>query len=141
MINKYALYPFLFPFRSRLQNRLREERLNVDVDAFARGVEDGRHPDVPRPLWELLREAAFIPDFRPDPDDNLSKVYAMGPEEVRDDVIEPLLAKLRLSVSGIDFTGFDFSSVATPRDVVAFVMKVADAQNSEGKRRFVDIAR
>jgi hypothetical protein len=141
MIDKFAVYRFTAPLRSRLQNRLREQRLNVDVDAFARGFEDSRQPDVPRSLWELLREAAFISDFRPDPDDNLSKVYAMGPEEVRDDVIEPLLAKLGLSVSGIDFTGFDFSSLATPRNVVAFVMKVADAQNGEGKRRFVDMAR
>lgn len=138
MIDKFGLYRFIFPFRSRLQNHLREERLIVDVDAFARRFEDGRQPDVPRSLWELLREAAFVPDFRPDPDDSLAKVYAMGPEEVWDDVIEPLLAKLGLSVSGIDFTGFDFSSVATPRDVVAFIVKVADTQGGDGERRFVD---
>jgi len=65
----------------------------------------------------------------------------MGPEEVRDDVIEPLLAKLGLSVIGIDFTGFDFSSIVTPKDVIGFVMKVADAQNVEGGRLFVDTAR
>lgn len=138
MIDKYAVYRFTAPFRSRLQNRLREERLNVDADVFARGFEDIRQPEVPRLLWELLREEAFVPDFRPDPDDSLSRAYAMGPGEVRDDLIDPLLAKLGLSVSGIDFTGFDFSSVATPRDVVAFVIKVADAQSGEGKRRFVD---
>ena len=141
MINKFTVYRFTAPFRSRLQNRLREERLNVDVDAFARGFGDSQQPDMPRLLWQLLREAAFVPDFRPAPDDSLSKVYAMGPQEVRDDVIEPLLAKLGLSVSGIDFTGFDFSSVSTPRDVIAFIIKVADAQNGEGKRRFVDITR
>ena len=132
MIVKFAIYRFTAPFRSRLQNRLRNERLNLDVASFVRGFEDGRQPEVPRSLWEMLREAAFVPDFRPDPDDSLSKLYAMGPEEVRDDVIEPLLTKLGLGVSGIDFTGFDFSSIATPRDVVAFVMKVVDAQNGEG---------
>ncbi|MBM5812409.1 MAG: hypothetical protein FJ191_10665 [Gammaproteobacteria bacterium] len=141
MIDKFAVYRFTAPFRSRLQERLRGERLNVDVDAFARGFEDGQHPERPRLLWELLREVAFVPDFRPDPDDSLSKVYAMGPEEVRDDVIEPLLAKLGLSVIGIDFTGFDFSSIVTPKDVIGFVMKVADAQNVEGGRLFVDTAR
>ena len=139
MIDKYVLYPFIFPFRTRLQRRLREERLNADVAAFARGVEDARQLEVLRLLWELLREAAFVPDFRPDPDDSLSKVYAMGPEEVMYDVVEPLLTKLELSVSGIDFTGFDFSSVFTPRDVVAFVINVSGAQNGEGKQRFVDM--
>lgn len=115
--------------------------MDVDVDAFARTCEDGQHPEMPRLLWELLRELAFVPDFRPDPDDSLAKVYAMGPEEVRDDVIEPLLARLGVSVSGIDFTGFDFSSVVTPKDVMAFVMKIVDAQNCEGGRQFVDTAR
>lgn len=73
-------------------------------------------------------------------DDSLSKVYAMGPEEVREDVIDPLLTKLGLSVESIDFTGFDFSSIATPKDVGRFVMQVADAQNGEA-RRFTDMAR
>lgn len=114
--------------------------LNVDVAAFVSGFEDGQQPDVPRLLWEMLREAAFVPDFRPDPDDSLSQLYAMGPEEVRDDVIEPLLTKLGLSVSGIYFTSFDFSSIATPRDVVAFVIKVVDAQNGE-RPRFLDLCR
>lgn len=140
MIDKFAIYRFTAPFRSRLQNRLRIERLNVDVAAFVSGFEDGQQPDVPRSLWEMLREAAFVPDFRPDPDDSLSQLYAMGPEEVRDDVIEPLLTKLGLSVSGIDFTSFDFSSIATPRDVVAFVIKVVDAQNGE-RPRFLDLCR
>ncbi|WP_415644201.1 hypothetical protein [Sphingomonas antarctica] len=102
---------------------------------------DEHHAEAARVLWELLRQQAFVPDFRPDPNDDLSKVNAMGPEEVRDDVIDPLLDRLGLSVSGIDFTDFDFSSVATPRDVIAFVTKVADARNGEGKRRSVDMTR
>lgn len=138
MIDTFSLYRFIFPFRSRLQRRLREKRLNVDVDAFARRFEGSRQRDSAGLLWDLLREAAFVPDFRPDPDDSLSEVYAKGPEEVWDDVIVPLLDKLGVSVSGIDFTRFNFSSVATPRDVVAFVMKVAEAGNGEGKRQFVD---
>lgn len=142
MIDKFAVYRFTAPFRSRLQIRLREERLNVDVDAFALGLEGGdRHPQIVVALWELLRERAFIPDFRPDPNDDLAGVFAMDAEIVRDEVVDELLTKLGLSVSGIDFTGFDFSSVATPRDVAAFIMKVADVQNGDGKRRFVDMAR
>jgi len=79
----------------------------------------------------MLREQAFVPDFRPGPNDSLPKVYAMGPEEVRDIVIEPLLAKLGLSVSGIDFTGFDFASIATPKDAGGFVMTIAEGQKEE----------
>lgn len=115
--------------------------MNFNNDAFARELDGAdRHPEIVAALWELLRERAFVPDFRPDPDDDLAKVFAMDSEIVRDEVVDELLTKLRLSVSGIDFTGFDFSSVATPRDVFAFVTKVADAQNGEGKRRFGDIA-
>ena len=46
-MNKYTLYRFLSPFRSRHQKRLREERLDVDIDTFAQGFEEGLHPDVP----------------------------------------------------------------------------------------------
>lgn len=115
--------------------------MNFNNDTFARELDGAdRHPAIVAALWELLRERAFVPDFRPDPDDDLAKVSAMDSEIVRDEVVDELLTKLRLSVSGIDFTGFDFSSVATSRDVFAFVTKVADAQNGEGKRRFGDIA-
>ena len=114
--------------------------MNLDVDAFARGLEGGaRRPEIAAALWELLRERAFVPDFRPDPDDELDKVFAMDPEIVRDELVGELLKTLGLSVGGIDFTGFDFASVATPRDVVTFLMKVAEAQNDEGKRRFIDM--
>lgn len=113
----------------------------MDVDAFARSLEGGdRRLEIARFLWKILREEALVPDFRPGADDSLSKVYAMGPEEVRDDVIDPLLAKLGLSVGGINFAGFDFSSIATPKGVGRFVMQVADAQNGED-RRFTDMAR
>ncbi|HEU4962155.1 MAG TPA: hypothetical protein VFT56_17335 [Sphingomonas sp.] len=110
--------------------------MSVDVDAFAHGLEGGdRRSEIARELWGILRDEAFVADFRPDPNDDLAKVYAMGPEEVRDELIEPLLTRLGLSVSGIDFTGFDFSSITTPRGVSRFVVKVADAQGREGKQR------
>lgn len=116
--------------------------MSADVHAFSSGLGGSdHHPEIAAALWELLRERAFVPDFRPDPDDDLAKVFAMDPEIVRDEVVDEILTKLGLSVSGIDFTGFDFASVATPRDVVAFVTTVADVQNSEGERRFVDMAR
>jgi hypothetical protein len=52
----------------------------------------------------------------------------MGPEEVRDDIIEPLLNKLGLKVDHIDFTGFNFARITTPRDIAAFVVRVAALQ-------------
>lgn len=142
VIDRYFFDRILSPFRSRLQERLRKERMHFDIEAFARDLEDGdRYPKIAHALWELLRDRAFVSDFRPKPDDDLYKIFAMDPEIVRDEVVDEILTKLGLSVSGIDFTGFDFASVATPRDVMAFVTKVADAQNGGGKRRFVDMAR
>ena len=64
----------------------------------------------------------------------------MGWEEVEDEMVLPLLEKLGLSTSEIDFTGFDFTSITTPREVIAFILKIADAQGGQGKRRFVDMA-
>ncbi|BBF68395.1 hypothetical protein [Sphingomonas bisphenolicum] len=126
-MNRFALYRFIAPFRSRLQSRLREERLNVDADAFANRMEaGGRSSEIAHLLWGMLREEAFVPDFRPEPEDSLSKVYAMGPEEVRDDLVEPLLDRLGLDVEGIDFKGFDFALIATPRDVAQFMLKIAN---------------
>ena len=55
-------------------------------------------------------------------------------------MILPLLETLGLSTSEIDFTGFDFTSITTPREVIAFILKIADAQGGQGKRRFVDMA-
>ena len=129
-MSKFALYRFIAPFRSRLQARLRDDRLAVDEDEFVHQFEGGggRSSEVARALWDLLRTEAFVSDFRPAPDDILPKIYAMGPEEVRDDVIEPILMRLGLKVDRMNFKGVDFASILTPRDVVTFITKVADAQ-------------
>lgn len=138
MIGKFTIYRFIAPFRSRWQGRLRSERLHIGVHDFELGVAIGCMPGLARELWTLLQDSAFIPDFRPDPDDNLAEVYAMGPEEVRDDIIEPLLNKLSLEVDQVDFTGFNFARITTPRDVAAFIGKVASLQGSDHKQRFVE---
>lgn len=114
--------------------------MTVDVDAFARPFENSQRPEVPRLLWEMIRKRAFVFDFRPGLDDSLDKILAMGWEEVEDEMVLPLLEKLGLSTSEIDFTGFDFTSITTPREVIAFILKIADAQGGQGKRRFVDMA-
>lgn len=135
MIDKFVIYRVIFPVRSRLQRRLREERLSADANEFAQGLSpDGRQAEVACLLWEMLREHAFVADFRPDPNDDLAKVYALGPEEVRDDIVDPLLDRLGLSFSGMDFTGFDFASITTPKDISAFVAKVAEGQFKHSAR-------
>ena len=128
-VNKFSIYPYLFPFRTRLQRRLREERLQVDYSDFAEGINDGRlHEPVSRFLWNCLSgERALVPDFRPKVNDDLAKVYGMGPEEIVDDILEPLTAQLDLDVSGIDFKALGFGSIKTPADVAHFVMKMATA--------------
>lgn len=102
------------------------------MEVFASGLEVGdRQAEIARFLWETFRDDAFVADFRPAPADSLSTVYAMGPEEVRDDLIAPLLAKLGLNADRIDFRGFDFSSLNTPRDVGKFAARVAKTGNCE----------
>lgn len=56
----------------------------------------------------------------------------MGPEEALHDLIEPLLDKLELSKSKIDFNGLDLSSLNTPRDAASLIAKVANARHGQG---------
>lgn len=126
-MDKFDLYRFLAPLRARLQSRLRKDRLNVDCDVFARGIKEGAQwQRIARCLWDRLREESFVADFRPDPEDSLSKVYAMGPEEVRDELIEPIAQCLGINLSGIDFEGFDFSALDTPKAVAHFLMSLGE---------------
>ena len=135
MINKFALYRLTTPFRSRLQDRLMKERSHLNADAFARSLEDGeRHSEIAHALWELLREHAFVADFRPEPDDDLYKVFAMDEEIIQDEVLYELVTRLGLNIDGIDFTGFDFAAITTPKDVSRFLANVADAQGGENKQ-------
>ena len=126
-MTKSSFYRFAFPFRSRRQKRLRAERKHVTWEVFSRGIEDGsRHDEITRSLWDHLRNnQAFVEDFRPLPEDDLAEVYAMGPEEVRDDLIDPITEKLNLDLSRYDFKGFDFASLKTPSDVARFLMSLA----------------
>jgi hypothetical protein len=126
MIDKFALYRFIAPFRSRLQLRLRQQRLNVDLAAFAQALQlSEKHIYIAEALWEKLREDALVADFRPDPDDDMARIYAMGVEEVMYDIIEPLLEKLGLSIDKFDLTDIDFKLIATPRDLAKFFVRVA----------------
>jgi len=124
-----------------MQDRLRKERLSANVNGFARDLEDSdRHPEIAIALWKILQERAFVDDFRPEVDDDLYKIFAMDPEIVRDELVDVMLSRLSLSVEGIDFSGFDFASIKTPRDVSRFVVKVADAQSKAGKHPIGDLA-
>lgn len=130
MTDKFTIYHFIYPFQTRLQNRLLRERSNLDAAAFAEGCGGSdRHKQILGELWKELRDAAFVPDFRPHPSESLTEVYGIGPEEAIDEVIEPILKRLGLSWDGLDFTGFDRESLVTPKDLGEFLMKVVDAKN------------
>jgi hypothetical protein len=102
--------------------RLSVDRQHVNFETFLKEVGSGPLKDeVALLLWQKLRtEHTFVKDFRPLPNDDLAKVFAMGPEEVRDDLIEPIITDLNIDVSNIDFIGFDFRSIKTLKDVVCF---------------------
>lgn len=133
-MTKSSFYRLAFPFRSRRQKRLRGQRENVTWEVFSRGIEaDPRNEEVIRLLWDHLRkDQAFVEDFRPLPEDDLAKIYAMGPEEVRDDLISPIAEKLNLDLSRYDFEGFDFASLKTPSDVAIFLMSLASNKSEIG---------
>ena len=103
----------------------------MTFEVFSQRIEPGpRHDEVTRCIWDYLRnEQAFVEDFRPDPVEDLAEVYAMGPEEVRDDLIDPITERLGLDLSRYDFKGFDFRSLKTPSDVARFLMSLAGEKN------------
>lgn len=118
----------MFPFRSRLQRRLRQERLNKDLTDFTLRLGDGPHiAEISKCLWDKLREVAFVPDFRPDIDDNLMDIYAIDGEEVRDDLVEPIVEVLGIDTSNMDFSNLDFSSISTPKGVAGLLVRIASA--------------
>lgn len=125
-MNKFILYRLLFPFRSRLQKRLREQRAYMTWEMFSRGIEPGpRHEEVTRLLWNHLREKqAFVEDFRPDPQDEFSEVYAMGPEEVLDELIEPISDKLGIDLNFYENNDISLVYLNTPSDAARFLMNL-----------------
>ena len=92
VVSKFDLYRFLAPFRSRRQKQLREKRKDVTWEVFSSRIESGpRHNEITWSVWNNLREEqAFVEDFKPDPQDNLSNIYGIGPEEIRYDMIVPI---------------------------------------------------
>lgn len=124
-MDKYQFYRFLAPFRMRRQRSLCRSRGDWTLTDFM-----GQLPVSPvteplaRGLWDLLRDAAFVPDFRVDASDLLDATFGMGPEEVSDDLTDPLLDQLGLDVSMIDFTGLDFRKLKTVGDVAKLMIRV-----------------
>lgn len=130
---KFSFYKLAFPFRSRLQNRLRRERDAYRFEDFKKQLGEGViSPIVAAHLWELLRQCAFVDDFRPSPDDDLDEVFAMGPEEVKDELIEPLIGHLGGQASSIDVKDVDLANLRTPRQVAAFIARHATPLKSSG---------
>jgi len=103
----------------------------VTWEVFSRGIEAGaQHEEITRSLWNHLRnDHAFVEDFRPLPQDDLAEVYAIGPEEVRDDLVDTITEELYLDISRFDFAGFDFATLRTPLDVALFLMGLADEKS------------
>jgi hypothetical protein len=132
-MNKFSLYPYMYPFSTRLHRRLRAERIQTDYSTFAAGIGEGAdREEICRFLWDCLRdEIALVPDFRPDVNDDLKKVYAMGPEEIVDDFLEPLATQLSLDVEGVDFKALGFHSINTVVDFAHFMMRLAESQESK----------
>jgi hypothetical protein len=100
--------------------------MDADRDVFAASVgAEGANVPIAHALWDQLREEAFVPDFRPSRDDSLFSVFGMGPEEVRDELIEPIITKLGLIPDRQTFSCVDFSLIGTPQDAQNLLARVA----------------
>jgi hypothetical protein len=120
---KFRIYLFLYPFRTRLHRRLREERLQLDFAIFAKAIEDGPlHEPISQFLWDCFSNTrALVPDFRPDVNDDLARVYAMGPEEIIDDILDPITTQLNLDIYGLNFKALGFDAIKTIANVADFI--------------------
>jgi len=138
MTDKYALYRVLAPFRVKRQKVLREARLGVTLQEFQSEIGAGDLKNAAAEyLWERLREIAFVPDFRPSASDDLGETFALSPDSVRDELVEGLVDHLGINTEHIDFSGFSFTSIENPRDIVDFVQKVASLDGQPPGTRFV----
>ena len=137
MIDKYAVYRVVAPFRSKRQRALREARLDVSLEEFKSEIGTGELRNrAAAYIWERLREIAFVPDFRPSASDDLADTFGLDSESVRDELVEGLVDHLGVRTEHVDFTGFSFNSLENPRDIVDFVQKVATLDGQPPGTRF-----
>lgn len=119
-----------FPIRGR-QKRARRDREGVTKEAFVSAL--GQHDQTKKAaslLWDLLAEAAVVPDFRPLPDDKLRWMYGLAEEDLDEDIILRIFQELKLTVpsaDAIEATG----EIRTPRDVIKLVSHDASTENPD----------
>ncbi|MEO7966257.1 MAG: hypothetical protein ABIT38_20335 [Gemmatimonadaceae bacterium] len=66
-----------------------------------------------------------MPDFRPDVNDDLSTVYAMGPEEILDDVLEPFAAQFKVDFKATDFGMGGLEEMRTLSELALLLTRVS----------------
>ena len=134
MIDRYDWYRWAFPFRTKKQRKLRQNREGESLESFTKSLDEGpcRHV-VAAFLWKHIRdELAFVPDFRPAANDSFSKVYGLHIDDLRDDVLDPLTDQCGIDTSGMDFAGQDLSLIDTPADVNRFISGLATSRQNDG---------
>lgn len=130
MIDRYDWYRVAFPFRTRTQRKLRQDRERESLESFTKSLEEGPCRDVVASfLWKHIRdELAFVPDFKPAANDSFSKIYGLHTDDLRDDILDPLTSQCGIDTSGMDFTGQDLSLIDTPADVNRFISRLATSR-------------
>lgn len=134
MINRYDWYRVAFPFRSKMQRKLRQDREGESLDSFTKSLGEGACRDVVASfLWDYIRdEVALVPDFKPAANDSFSKLHGLHTDDLRDDLLDPLTAKCGIDVTGMDFRGQNLSLIDTPADVNRFISALAVKQQNGG---------
>jgi len=116
------------PFRKR-QERLMLNRAHANRDIFIDHANDDFERCVAIKLWDHLRGWA-IPNFQPQIDDDLLKVYGIAEEELDEDILINYMKIFEISVPSKSSV-YNFGPINTPLGIIRFLSM---ARNEEKAR-------
>lgn len=117
-MNKYGIYKIIAPFRSNRQSLLMKDRSLYEEFDFISDLGGKGVGGIEGEVWRILRGMAFVPDFRPHPLDSLDKIYGIGGEEIRDEIVEPIINRLNMEIDRNRIGLVNFDDCQTPVDIV-----------------------
>ena len=123
LLDKVLQAPFLARQERLIRNRRDSSRAEF-ISSFS-----ARETDLAAHVWQALRVEAVVPDFRPDPRDDLCEVYGLAEGDL-DDFVLDLLNAFNCRVPDPTETA-GMRPVRTVADVVSFASRF----RSDGRGR------
>lgn len=113
------------------QLRLKELRSHDDIATFTSATAGGGlEPLIATLLWKLLRDHAYVDDYRAGADDDLLSIYGLGPKQAWTQLIQPLMIRIGCP-SDVQPPSDSEHKLATPRDIVSYVALCAGQQRNK----------